>query len=150
MLATPADHVIEPVQEFRRAVLAAAQTAEEHPSALVTFGIPPTFPSTGYGYIQRGPEVGQPQGVSVCRVRGFREKPNADLAERFLVSGEYFWNSGIFVWKVAAVLAQLREQRPAAVRRRAAHRRRLGQGRTDPPCCDPNTRRWRRSASTTP
>ncbi len=45
-------------------------------------------------------------------MRGFREKPNADLAERFLVSGEYFWNSGIFVWKVAAVLAQLREQRP--------------------------------------
>ena len=113
MLTTPADHVIEPAQEFRRAALAAVQTAEEHPSALVTFGIPPTFPSTGYGYIQRGPEVARRNGVSVSRVRGFREKPNADLAERFVVSGEYFWNSGIFVWKVAAVLAQLREQRPA-------------------------------------
>ena len=113
MLTTPADHVIEPVQEFRRAVLAAVQTAEEHPSALVTFGIPPTFPSTGYGYIQRGPEMSRRNGVSICRVRGFREKPNADLAERFVVSGEYFWNSGIFVWKAAAVLAQLREQRPA-------------------------------------
>ena len=112
MLTTPADHVIEPVQEFRRAVLAAVQTAEEHPSALVTFGIPPTFPSTGYGYIHRGAEAGRRNGVGIWRVRGFREKPNADLAERFLVSGEYFWNSGIFVWKVAAVLAQLREQRP--------------------------------------
>jgi mannose-1-phosphate guanylyltransferase len=113
MLTTPADHVIEPVQEFRRAVLAAVQTAEEHPSALVTFGIPPTFPSTGYGYIHRGPEVARRNGVAACQVRGFREKPDAELAERFLVSGEYFWNSGIFVWKVAAVLAQLREQRPA-------------------------------------
>ena len=100
MLMTPADHVIEPVQEFRRAVLVAEQTAEEHPSALVTFGIPPTFPSTGYGYIHRGPEVGRRNGVGVFRVRGFREKPNADLAEQFLASGEYFWNSGIFVWKV--------------------------------------------------
>jgi mannose-1-phosphate guanylyltransferase len=120
MLTTPADHVIEPAQEFRRAALAAVQTAEEHPSALVTFGIPPTFPSTGYGYIHRGPEVARRNGVSVSRVRGFREKPNADLAERFVASGEYFWNSGIFVWKAAAVLAQLREQRPAlhaAVRR---------------------------------
>ena len=120
MLTTPADHVIEPVQEFRRAVLAAAQTAEEHPSALVTFGIPPTFPSTGYGYIQRGPEMASRNGISICRVRGFREKPNADLAERFVASGEYYWNSGIFVWKAAAVLDQLHEQRPAlytAVRR---------------------------------
>ena len=113
MLTTPADHVIEPVQEFRRAVSAAVQTAEEHPSALVTFGIPPTFASTGYGYIHRGGEVGRRNGVAAWRVRGFREKPNADLAERFVASGEYLWNSGIFVWKVAAVLAQLREQRPA-------------------------------------
>ncbi len=65
MLMTPADHVIEPVQEFRRAVLVAVQTAEEHPSALVTFGIPPTFPSTGYGYIHRGAEVGRRNGVGV-------------------------------------------------------------------------------------
>src|SRR5947209_1902147 len=57
MLVTPADHVIEPVQEFRRAVHVAAQTAEEHPQALVTFGIVPTFPATGYGYIRRGPQL---------------------------------------------------------------------------------------------
>jgi len=113
MLTTPADHVIEPAQEFRRAVLAAVQTAEEHPSALVTFGIPPTFPSTGYGYIHRGAEVARRNGISVSRVQEFREKPSADLAERFVASGEYFWNSGIFVWKVAAVLAQLGGQRPA-------------------------------------
>jgi mannose-1-phosphate guanylyltransferase len=79
----------------------------------VTFGIPPTFPSTGYGYIQRGPEIAQRQGISVSRVRGFREKPVADIAERYVASGEYFWNSGIFVWRVAAVLEELRKQRPS-------------------------------------
>lgn len=123
MLVTPADHVIEPMQEFRRAVQVAAQMAEEHPSALITFGIPPAYPATGYGYIQRGPQVAQRQGVSVFRVAGFREKPDADRAEQFVVSGEYFWNSGIFVWKAATVLEALREQRPQlydAVQRVAA------------------------------
>lgn len=113
MLVTPADHVIEPVREFERAARVAAQMAEEHSSALITFGIPPTFPSTGYGYIQRGPEIGQRQGVSVFRVQRFEEKPPAERAERFLVSGEYYWNSGIFVWRVATVLAELQRQQPA-------------------------------------
>jgi mannose-1-phosphate guanylyltransferase len=116
MLVTPADHVIEPVREFERAVRVAAQMAEEYPQALITFGIPPTFPSTGYGYIQRGPQAAQRQGVSVYRVPkkdGFREKPDADLAERFVASGEYYWNSGIFVWKARAVLAALAQQRLA-------------------------------------
>jgi mannose-1-phosphate guanylyltransferase len=120
LLVTPADHVIEPVQQFRAAVHVAAQLAEEHSSALITFGIPPTFPSTGYGYIHRGEAAVRRQGIDVYRVRGFREKPAADLAERFVASGEYYWNSGIFVWKVAAVLAELQRQKPElhdAVRR---------------------------------
>jgi mannose-1-phosphate guanylyltransferase len=112
MLVTPADHVIEPVREFERAARVAAIMAEEHSSALITFGIPPTFPSTGYGYIQRGSEVAERQGISVCRVQRFEEKPPVDRAERFLVSGEYYWNSGIFVWHVAAVLEELHRQQP--------------------------------------
>lgn len=123
MLVMPADHVIEPVQEFRRAAHVAEQTAEEHPSALVTLGIPPTFPATGYGYIHRGTPVGSRQGVSVFRVQAFREKPAADLAERFVASGEYFWNGGIFVWRAATILEQLRERQPRmhdAVQRIAA------------------------------
>lgn len=123
MLVTPADHVIEPVREFQRAVEAAARTAEEQPGSLVTFGIPPTNPATGYGYIQRGESLGQRQGVDVFRVRGFREKPNRDLAKQFLSTGQYYWNSGIFVWKAATLLKLLAEFKPqlhAAVSRIAA------------------------------
>lgn len=120
MLVTPADHVIEPVREFERAARVAGQMAEENPTALITLGIPPTFPSTGYGYIHRGAEIGQRQGVSIFRVQRFEEKPPADRAERFVTSGEYYWNSGIFAWRVAAVLEELRRQQPKlydAVRR---------------------------------
>src|SRR5579884_992068 len=113
MLVTPADHVIEPTQEFRRAVHVAEQMAVENPGALVTFGIVPTFPSTGYGYIHRGPQFAQRQGLTVNRVQRFEEKPDADRAEEFVVSGEYYWNSGIFVWRAATVLAALEKQKPA-------------------------------------
>jgi mannose-1-phosphate guanylyltransferase len=123
MLVMAADHVIEPVQEFRRALHAVEQIVAENPQALVTFGIPPAFPATGYGYIHRGPQVGQRQGVPVFRVLAFREKPNADLAEQFLASGDYFWNSGNFAWKASTILEHIRAQRPAlydAVERIAA------------------------------
>jgi mannose-1-phosphate guanylyltransferase len=116
----PADHAIEPAQEFRRAVHAAAQLAEENPRALVTFGIPPTYPATGYGYIHRGEPAGQRQGVPAFRVRQFKEKPPFAEAERYVASGEYYWNGGIFVWKVSAILAELGAHRPKlleAVRR---------------------------------
>jgi mannose-1-phosphate guanylyltransferase len=120
MLVMPADHVIEPVAEFRRAIHAAAQIAEEHPSSLVTFGIVPTSAATGYGYVQRGPAVGPRQGIGVYRVQAFREKPDKTTAERFVSAGEYYWNSGIFVWRVATILSELRQRQPKlhdAVRR---------------------------------
>ncbi len=149
MLVMPADHIIEPVQEFRRAVHVAEQMAEEHPATLITFGIPPTYPATGYGYIHRGQEIacpspqplspkgrreqtiplspaagergwGEGQDVKVFRVQAFREKPSQELAEQFVSTGEFFWNSGIFVWKAATILHALRERQPglcAAVER---------------------------------
>lgn len=112
MMVMPADHVIEPEQEFRRAAQVAEQMAVEHPGALVTFGIPPSYPATGYGYIQRGQNVVNRQGIGVFKVASFREKPSSEVAERFIASGEYYWNSGIFVWKTATILDKLREYRP--------------------------------------
>ena len=113
MAVTPADHVIEPAQEFRRAALVAEQMVNEHPDALVTFGIAPTFAATGYGYIERGPEVARRQGVGVFAVQSFREKPSEEVAAEFLASGRHFWNAGIFFWKAATILQALRASRPA-------------------------------------
>ena len=120
MVVTPADHVIEPVQEFRRALHVAEQLAEAHPTALITFGILPTYPATGYGYIHRGPEIANRQGIGIHRVQSFREKPSPEVAERFVASGEYSWNSGIFVWKATAILNAFETSQPklfAAVQR---------------------------------
>ena len=112
IMVMPADHVIEPEQEFRRAAHAAEQFAADYPDSLLTFGIEPTFPSTGYGYIRRGERAGTRQNVPISRVVEFKEKPDPAAAEQFVASGEYFWNSGIFVWKPAAVLGQLRRRKP--------------------------------------
>jgi mannose-1-phosphate guanylyltransferase len=120
MMVMPADHLIEPAREFLRAARVAEQMAEENPTALITFGIPPTFPATGYGYIHRAAEAATLQGIPVYRVAAFREKPSSELAERFVASGDYFWNSGIFVWKVSAILTALQQRQPvlyAAVER---------------------------------
>ena len=120
MLVMPADHVIEPTQEFRRAAHVAEQMVEEHPRALVTFGISPTFAATGYGYIERDAELAKRQGVTIFRVHKFREKPPAEIAEEYLVSGKHSWNSGIFVWRAATILQELQERKPklaAAVER---------------------------------
>jgi mannose-1-phosphate guanylyltransferase len=120
MVVTPADHVIEPAASFQRTVLAAAQLAEEHPHALVTFGIAPTYPATGYGYIHRGEPVPGRSGVEAFRIVEFKEKPDAATAERYLRSGRYAWNSGIFVWRAAAIHEELERLKPdlfAAVER---------------------------------
>lgn len=112
MLVSPADHLIEPEREFHRAVHAATQFAEEHPDALFTFGIPPTQPSTNYGYIHRGSPVGSSNGVPLFHIQAFKEKPSEDVARQFLATGEYDWNSGIFVWKAKTILDQLKANRP--------------------------------------
>jgi mannose-1-phosphate guanylyltransferase len=112
MIVCPADHVIEPAQEFRRAVQVAVQMVEEHPDHLITLGIPPTYPATAYGYIQHEQEIAVRQGISVYRVGSFREKPNAELAEEWIVSGKYFWNSGVFLWKAATILDALQANQP--------------------------------------
>jgi mannose-1-phosphate guanylyltransferase len=112
MLVTPADHVIEPTESFRRAIRAATLAIEQQPDALVTLGIPPTHAATGYGYIRRGSKVGEFAGIAVSRVDAFREKPSAEIAQQYLTEGSYYWNAGIFVWKASTVLAELRRNKP--------------------------------------
>jgi len=125
IIVMPADHAIEPQPEFNRAVHAAEQFIRDHPDSLLTFGIPPTFPSTGYGYIRTGESLGTRQDVSGNRVVAFQEKPDEATAERYVAGGGYLWNSGIFVWKPNAILGELKLRRPdihdAVVRIAANH-----------------------------
>jgi len=98
MIVTPADHVITREAEFEASILTGFDFVE-HNNALLTLGIEPTRPETGYGYIQIGDNV---EG-SISKVKTFTEKPNLELAKVFIASGEFFWNSGIFIWRASAI-----------------------------------------------
>jgi mannose-1-phosphate guanylyltransferase len=112
MIVMPADHVIRPPEKFRATVKAAVSVIDDDPSAFVTFGIKPTRPETGYGYIERGESLGDREGISVHKVVQFREKPDRATAERFLAEGRFAWNAGIFVWRARAILDSLALHRP--------------------------------------
>ena len=112
MIVMPADHVIEPAEAFRATVSAAVSVVDDDPAALVTFGIKPTHPETGYGYIERGPLLETRGGIPVYRVIQFREKPDQATAEQFLAAGNFVWNSGIFVWRARTILDELKKHRP--------------------------------------
>jgi mannose-1-phosphate guanylyltransferase len=106
----PADHVIPNAVAFRRALAAAAQAAQE--DYLVTLGIQPTFPETGYGYIEAGEPLSDVHGLQVRRVVRFNEKPDLATAETFVARGNYYWNSGIFIWRADKILAEFGRHLP--------------------------------------
>ena len=110
MLILPADHSFADRSRFMQAVSAAAPAARA--GRLVTFGVKPTRPETGYGYIRPGEAL--PDGGTVLAVRQFVEKPDAERAARFVAEG-YLWNAGIFLFRATTVLAEMRQHTPAAV-----------------------------------
>ncbi len=103
MAVCPADHIIADAAGFRQALAAAAQVAQD--KYLVTLGIEPDHPHTGYGYIQRGASLGKVLGTAAFEVKRFAEKPDAATAQHFVDSLEYYWNGGIFVWRADTILA---------------------------------------------
>ncbi len=110
----PADQVIEPVEEFRRTVTEGYRLVEESDRLLLTFGITPTRPATGYGYLELGGPLAAGGHTAARIVTRFREKPGADTAARFLEAGpeRYLWNSGMFVWKAGVFLDCVRRYKP--------------------------------------
>lgn len=111
MAVLPADHRINNETLFRK-VLAAAERVAATEHRLVTIGIHPTYPATGYGYIQINSQADEIDGIKVFKVRTFAEKPDALTANRFLASGDFLWNSGIFIWSVNAILKEIEEALP--------------------------------------
>jgi mannose-1-phosphate guanylyltransferase len=114
MVALPADHVIQNDEEFQRVLSVAIWVAYESRS-LITIGIEPTRPETGYGYIQFISEDGGTNPYferGVFKVKTFAEKPNLATAERFLTSGDFLWNSGMFIWRVDTILKEFESLLP--------------------------------------
>ncbi len=107
MLVTPADQLITRENDFINAINAGFDFVEANP-ALLTLGVTPTRPETGYGYIQ----VGRHIAGDISKVKTFTEKPGRDLAEVFVKSGEFFWNSGIFLWSASSIIDALHDHTP--------------------------------------
>jgi mannose-1-phosphate guanylyltransferase len=111
MAFLPSDHLIRPKKGFQKVLAKAAELAQTV-DCLVTIGIPPTEPARGYGYIQRGEETAEVADVRCFKVRRFVEKPDPTAARQFLRTGEYYWNSGIFVWRLPIILRHLERYAP--------------------------------------
>lgn len=107
----PADHVIHDEAGFQSTVKTAFRAAEQE-DALVTIGIKAAHPATGYGYIRRGEAVGEVDGRPVYPVEAFREKPDQATAESYVESGEYYWNAGMFFWRVPVISAEFERHTP--------------------------------------
>ena len=105
-----ADHIIRPQDEFARCVRIGFELVEQDTSRFVTFGITPTFPATGYGYVELGEEIHD--GARVCKQ--FVEKPDVRTAEQYIASGNYAWNSGMFIFHAGTFLETLKRFHPAS------------------------------------
>ncbi len=110
MAVLTADHFIADPEKFRQALKAAFTAARD--GHLVTLGIKPSSASTGFGYIQQGQSLGSVEDFPVYRVERFTEKPSLDRARQMLASGNYSWNSGMFVWRVGRILQEFKKQMP--------------------------------------
>jgi mannose-1-phosphate guanylyltransferase/mannose-6-phosphate isomerase len=124
VLLLPSDHVVTDEGAFRAAVTRAATAAEQ--GFIVTFGITPNSPEVGFGYIQRGPALLGAEGVHA--VKRFAEKPDRATAEKYVASGDYVWNSGMFVFRADTLLAEMTRHEPGVV---AASRAALAQAKRD-------------------
>ena len=104
LIVSPADHAVLREEEFRRLIREAVASARQH-DVLITLGIQPSRPDTGYGYIQYMDEaVHRLPDSALYKVKTFTEKPNAELARMFVDSGDFLWNAGLFVWRASAII----------------------------------------------
>lgn len=110
MAILTADHLMKNDAHLRQLLRAAYAVAQE--GVLVTLGITPTFPATGYGYIQKGERLGTYEGLEVFGVEKFKEKPQEAIAQTMVADGQHVWNSGMFIWRVETVMQEIDCQMP--------------------------------------
>jgi mannose-1-phosphate guanylyltransferase len=118
MAVMPSDHVIGPDAAFQQAIEFAAALVDESPGRIVTYGIKPAYPAEIFGYVERGEPLSSGATTrfkslaAAYQVLQFREKPKAEVAKEYVASGNFYWNSGIFVWRAATILQALRQHQP--------------------------------------
>lgn len=111
IVVTPSDHIVMDIAEFQR-VVASCMLFTSETDAIVTLGMKPTRPETGYGYIQADLSAASVRNKEIFRVDSFREKPDLATAERYIKKNNYFWNSGIFIWSVSTIVNAFRVYQP--------------------------------------
>ena len=111
MVVLPADHLISDAPQFRRVLSAAAEMARKG-DHLLTVGIKPTAPETGYGYLEQGSLKATVFGENIYEVKSVREKPPRAQAEAFIAQGAFYWNSGMFIWKAGTILEAMKQWLP--------------------------------------
>jgi mannose-1-phosphate guanylyltransferase len=112
VVVTPSDHIVMNVKEFKRVITSSLKHTSET-DAIVTIGIKPSRPETGYGYIEADLSSASVRNPELFRVDSFQEKPNLETANRYIKRNNYFWNAGIFVWRVNTIVAAFRIYQPA-------------------------------------
>jgi mannose-1-phosphate guanylyltransferase len=115
IVVTPSDHIVMNTEEFQR-IVQACMTFTADTDAIVTLGIKPTRPETGYGYIQADPASSSPRNKEIFRVDSFREKPDLKTAKQYISKSNYFWNAGIFIWNVNTIVNAFRIYQPSMAR----------------------------------
>jgi len=106
MIVLPSDHAIGDCRKYLEVISAAAKVADQE-GGLVTIGIKPSSPQTGFGYIEQGQSLRNVSGKEVFRVKSIREKPDLLKARKFVQSGKFYWNSGMFIWKASIILKEI-------------------------------------------
>lgn len=112
MVVTPSDHIVMNVKEFQR-VIHSALNFTENSDAILTLGMKPTRPETGYGYIEADLSYSSTNNKEIYRVDSFKEKPDLATAEKYLTKNTFYWNSGIFIWNVNTIVSALRVYQPS-------------------------------------
>jgi len=115
IVVTPADHLVTNEREFERIIRLGFDFLAKQPQALMTIGIKPSRPETGYGYIQVEKSEDRSQKTEVTKVEMFKEKPDYDTAVKFVAEGNYFWNSGIFLWTLEGIMNAFKQYLPEMV-----------------------------------
>ena len=111
MAIFPSDHDISDSETFRKAVSFGVNCLEDMPEMLLTLGIMPLYPETGYGYIAPFKKIKEADGLSLLEVDRFHEKPDAARAEEYISKG-FFWNAGMFIWKISTILKEFETNTP--------------------------------------